>query len=162
MNLHRLLAKYLVDITGLNWTFPGTVSATGFVASTGAPLKGSRWSVSIPNMSAAGGHLTGNLFMADFACKLVSARMSHGTVCDAADVFNIEKCTSGEDLGAGDALFATGWTLNSTANTPVAKNAITTASVNNLAAGDRLCGKMTNGDGTDWDEGVLTLTFEVL
>lgn len=127
----------------------------------GGHIKGSRFSVTLGNLNVAALDTAANLFCADKACKLIEAVESHGTVCDAADVLNLEKCASGEDLAAGGLLLGTGWTLNSTANTPVSRAAVTTA-VAVLAKGDRVCARMTTGDGTLWAEGVITLTFEYI
>jgi hypothetical protein len=122
-------------------------------------MSGQRFQVTFPNIAAA--DVAKAFFVAPAACKLISAYEIHGTVCDAADTLQIEKCTSGEDAGAGDELLAAVFTLNSTANTPVTKAAVTTAAAT-LAAGDALLLKFKTGDGTNYAEGCVTCTMEWL
>lgn len=158
--LTRELARAFVRIIGDVWTFDRDVKARSVEVATAAFIKGSKFALTFP-ISAAGG-LANVLFVAPVACKIVGdQRESHVTVCDAADVLNLEKLESGEALGAGDLLLSTGFTLNSTANTPVAKAAVTTAAAT-FAVGDRLALRMTTGDGTDYANGTLTLVFQVL
>lgn len=118
---------------------------------------GQKFQVSFPNISAA--YVAKAFFVAPDACKIISAYEIHGTVCDAADTMTIEKCTSGEDAGAGDVLLATPFTLNSTANTPVTQAAVTTSAAT-LAAGDTLLLKFVSGDGTNYAEGCITVTMQ--
>lgn len=136
-----------------------TVEAAGGLEITGDFVKGERFQVSFPNIAAA--DVAKAFFVAPAACKIISAYEIHGTVCDAADTLQIEKCTSGEDAGAGDELLASAFTLNSTANTPVTKAAVTTAAAS-LAAGDALLLKFKTGDGTNYAEGCVTCTMEWL
>lgn len=136
-----------------------SVEAAGGLEITGDFVKGERFQVTFPNIAAA--DVAKAFFVAPAACKLISAYEIHGTACDAADTIQIEKCTSGEDAGAGDELLAAVFTLNSTANTPVTKAAVTTA-VASLAAGDALLLKFKAGDGTNYAEGCITCTMEWL
>lgn len=136
-----------------------TVEAAGGLEIASDFIKGQRFQVTFPNIAAA--DVAKAFFVAPAACKLISAYEIHGTVCDAADTLQIEKCTSGEDAGAGDELLAAVFTLNSTANTPVTKAAVTTAAAS-LAAGDALLLKYKSGDGTSYAEGCLTCTMEWL
>jgi hypothetical protein len=120
-------------------------------------IAGEKFQVTFPNIAAA--DVAKAFFVAPAACKIISAYEIHGTVCDAADTLTIEKCTSGEDAGAGDVILAAAWTLNSTANTPVSKAGVTTA-VGTLAAGDALLLKFASGDGTNYAEGCVTVTMQ--
>ena len=135
------------------------VQAAGGLELTSDFVKGERFHVTFPNIAAA--DVAKAFFVAPAACKIISAYEIHGTVCDAADTLQIEKCTSGEDAGAGDELLAAAFTLNSTANTPVSKAAVTTAAAT-LAAGDALLLKFKSGDGTNYAEGCITCTMEWL
>ncbi len=135
------------------------VEAAGGLELTSDFVKGERFQVTFPNIAAA--DVAKAFFVAPAACKLISAYEIHGTVCDKADTLQIEKCTSGEDAGGGDELLAAAFTLNSTANTPVSKAAVTTAAAT-LAAGDALLLKFKSGDGTDYAEGCITCTMEWL
>lgn len=119
--------------------------------------KGSRTAVAFPNIAAA--DVAKAFFVAPSACKLIGAYEIHGTVCDAADTLQIEKCTAGEDAGAGDELLATAFTMNSTANTSVYKAAVTTAAAT-MAAGDALLLKFKTGDGTNYAEGCVVCIIE--
>ncbi len=135
------------------------VEAAGGLELTSDFVKGERFHVTFPNIAAA--DVAKAFFVAPAACKIISAYEVHGTVCDAADTLQIEKCTTGEDAGAGDELLAAAFTLNSTANTPVTKAAVTTAAAT-LAAGDALLLKFKSGDGTNYAEGCITCTMEWL
>jgi hypothetical protein len=129
------------------------------VFEAGGVVKGHRFVVTFPNIAAAS--VAKAFFVAPAACKLISAYEVHGTPCDAADTLQIEKCTSGEDAGAGDELLASPFTLNTTANTAVTKAAVTTAAAS-MAAGDALLLKFKSGDGTDYAEGCVTCVLEWL
>jgi len=135
------------------------VGAAGGLELTSDFVKGERFHVTFPNIAAA--DVAKAFFVAPAACKIISAYEVHGTACDAADTLQIEKCTTGEDAGAGDELLAAVFTLNSTANTPVTKAAVTTAAAS-LAAGDALLLKFKAGDGTNYAEGCVTCTMEWL
>lgn len=135
------------------------VQAAGGLELTSDFVKGERFHVTFPNIAAA--DVAKAFFVAPAACKIISAYEIHGTVCDAADTIQIEKCASGEDAGAGDEVLAAVFTLNSTANTPVSKTAVTTAAAT-LAAGDALLLKFKSGDGTNYAEGCITCTMEWL
>jgi hypothetical protein len=136
-----------------------SVEAAGGLEIASDFVKGQRFQVTFPNIAAA--DVAKAFFIAPAACKLLSAYEVHGTVCDAADTLQIEKCTSGEDAGAGDELLAAAFTLNSTKDTPVTKAAVTTAAAS-LAAGDCLMLKFKTGDGTNYAEGCVTCTMEWL
>jgi hypothetical protein len=137
-----------------------TIDSDGDVElGTGQFIAGQRFQVTFPNIAAA--DVAKAFFVAPAPCKLISAYEIHGTVCDAADTMQIEKCTSGEDAGAGDELLVSAFVLNSTANTPVTKAAVTTAAAT-LDAGDALLLKFKSGDGTNYAEGCVTCTMEWL
>jgi len=137
-----------------------SINPTGDVElGTAQFMAGSYFQATYPNIAAA--DVAKAFFVAPAACKIISAYEIHGTVCDAADTLQIEKCTSGEDAGAGDELLASVFTLNSTANTPVSKAAVTTAAAT-LAAGDALLLKFKTGDGTNYAEGCITCTMQWL
>lgn len=135
------------------------VEAAGGLEITEDFVKGLRFHVTFPNIAAA--DVAKAFFIAPAPCKIISAYEVHGTVCDAADTIQIEKCTTGEDAGAGDELLAAVFTLNSTANTPVLKAAVTTAAAS-LAVGDALLLKFKSGDGTNYAEGCITCIMEWL
>lgn len=126
---------------------------------TGQFLKGTRFQVTFPNIAAA--DVAKAFFVAPAACKIKSAYETHGTVCDAGDTMTIEKCNTGKDAGAGDVVLAAAWALNSTANTPVSKAAVTDGK-ESLVAGDSLMLKFATGDGTNYAEGCVTCTMEWL
>lgn len=136
-----------------------SVEAAGGLELTSDFVKGECFQVTFPNIAAA--DVAKAFFVAPAPCKILSAYEIHGTACDAADTLQIEKCTSGEDAGAGDELLAAVFTLNSTKDTPVTKAAVTTAAAS-LAAGDALLLKFKSGDGTDYAEGCITCTMEWL
>ena len=118
---------------------------------------GEKFHVTYPNIAAA--DVAKAFFVAPAACKIISAYEVHGTACDTTDTLTIEKCTTGEDAGAGDVVLAAAWTMNSTVNTPVEKAAVTTAA-GTLAASDALLLKFASGDGTTYAEGCITVTME--
>lgn len=127
--------------------------------STGAWVKGARFNVTYPQVAAA--DVAKTFFIAPTACKIVSAYERHVTVAGQAGVLTIEKLTSGEAPGTGDDLFAAGFNLTSTANTPVSITAVTTAA-GTLAAGDALCLKVQSGAATSYALGTITVTMEVV
>lgn len=138
----------------------GTVTPAGDLElTTGQHVKGERFTVSLFNFAAA--QVGQPFFIAPAACKVISAYERHITVCDAADTMTIEKLTTGEAPGAGDVALAEAFTLNSTANTPVTKDAVATAEAT-LAAGDALCTKFVSGDGTAYAGATITVTLEWL
>jgi hypothetical protein len=120
-------------------------------------VSGMKFAVTFPNIAAA--DVAKAFFVAPAACKVVSAYEIHGTVCDAADTVTIEKCTAGEDAGAGDVVLTAPWTMNSVADTAVSKTAVADGK-EVLAAGDALLLKFVAGDGTNYAEGCVTVTME--
>ena len=161
----RALLRWGVDLVGATniWHFLSGLKITGDLElATGQHVKGQRFTVSVQQIF--GGISAGVFFVAPAACKVVSAYERHTTVCDAADVANLEKLNTGEALGAGDLVLGTGFTLNSTANTPVTRAAVTgdDAPKASLVAGDALAIRLTSGDGTDYAGGNITVTLEWL
>lgn len=137
-----------------------SISNTGDVElTTGQHVKGSRFTVQYPQVAAA--DVAKTFFIAPAACKIVSGYERHVTVAGQAGVLTVEKLTTGEAPSAGDDLFAVGWDLTSTANTPVSKDAVTTAA-GTLAAGDTLCLKLQSGAATSYALGTVILTMEWL
>lgn len=137
-----------------------TIDSDGDIEiANGQHVKGERFTVNLYNFAAA--QVGQPFFIAPAACKVISAYERHITVCDAADTLTIEKLTTGEAPGAGDVVLASAFTLNSTANTPVTKAAVTTG-VEALAAGDALCTKFASGDGTNYAGANITVTLEWL
>jgi hypothetical protein len=136
-----------------------SAGVTSLVKSTvpSAPIKGARFAVAFPNIVAASAGAP--FFVAPAACKVVSARETHVTVCDAADTLTIEKCVAGKAPGAGDVVLAAAWAMNSTANTSVSKAAVTDGK-ETLAAGDALLLKIASGDGTNYAGGCVTVLME--
>lgn len=124
---------------------------------TGAAIVGNQFEVTYPQVAAA--DVAKTFFIANKACKIISARERHVTVAGQAGVLTIEKLTSGEAPGAGDDLFAAGFDLTSTANTPVSKTAVTTAA-GTLAAGDALCLKVQSGAATSYALGTITVLMQ--
>lgn len=122
-------------------------------------VPGEKFVVNIPFFAAA--NVTKPFFVAPAACQVLEARESHVTPCDAADTMMITKLESGEAYNAAgaDAVLAAAFTLNSTANTPVTKAALTTAAAT-LAAGDRLCTRFDSGDGTQYADATLTVVLK--
>ena len=155
---------FTIALTGITsallTTLTGTATCTGDLElSTGQHVKGSRFTVSYPQVAAA--DVAKTFFIAPAACKIVSAYERHATVAGQAGVLTIEKLTSSEAPSAGDDLFAAGFDLTSTANTPVSKTAVTT-SAGTLAAGDALCLKLQSGDASSYALGTVTCTLEWL
>jgi hypothetical protein len=128
---------------------------TGLAA--GLPIPGSRFAVSYPQIAAA--DMGKTFFIAPAACKIILAYERHVTVAGQAGTMQVEKLTSGEAPGAGDALLAQAFDLTSTANTPVTKNGVTTAA-GSLAAGDALCLKLASGAATSYAAGSLTVLMQ--
>lgn len=124
---------------------------------TGKFVAGQKFQVTYPQVAAA--DVAKTFFIAPAACKIISGYERHVTVAGQAGVLTVEKLTTGEAPGAGDDLFATGWDLTSTANTPVSKTAVTTAA-GTLAAGDALCLKVQSGAATSYALGTITLTMQ--
>lgn len=124
---------------------------------TGGFIVGERFQVTYPQVAAA--DVAKTFFIAPAACKIISAYERHVTVAGQAGVLTIEKLTSGEAPSAGDDLFATGFDLTSTANTPVSKTAVTTAA-GTMAAGDALCLKVQSGAATSYALGTITVTLQ--
>jgi len=122
-------------------------------------IAGQYFTVSFPNIAQT--DVAKAFFVAPAPCTLVSAIETHGTVCDAGDTLTIEKCNTGEDAGAGDVMLAAAWTMNSTANTPVSKAALTTAAAS-MVAGDTMMLKFASGDGTNYAEGCVTCLLKWL
>lgn len=120
-------------------------------------IKGSLFVVTVNIVDDA--ELAKTFFIAPAACKIVAVIEIHGTVCDAADVLNIEKLGVGDALGSGDLMCDTGFTLNSTVNTPAVISPVDGAD-SALAPADRMATKMTTGDGTDYAAGTVTLLME--
>jgi len=150
-----------LTVTGAFNAAAATLSGV-LTLSSGQYVKGSRFTVTFSSAAAPTAGM--KLFVAPVACKVISAYESHGVVCDAADVGNIEKLNTGEAAGAGDVVLATGFTLNSTINTPVTRAAVAgeDAPKASLIAGDSLAWRYTTGDGTDTALVNLTITLEVL
>jgi len=131
------------------------LAASGLTA--GKFIVGEKFQVTYPQVAAA--DVAKTFFIAPAACKIISAYERHVTVAGQAGVLTIEKLTTGEAPGAGDDLFAAGFDLTSTANTPVSKTAVTTAA-GTLAAGDALCLKVQSGAATSYALGTITATMQ--
>lgn len=125
---------------------------------TGA-LSGQRFTVTYPQVAAA--DVAKTFFIAPAACKVINAYERHVTIAGQAGTLTIEKLTSGEAPGTGDVVLAEAFDLTSTANTPVKKDAVTTAA-GTLAAGDTLCLKLASGAATSYALGTITVTLEWL
>lgn len=137
-----------------------TIDSDGDVELTTAQcIAGQYFTVTYPNIAAA--DVAKAFFVAPAACALVSAYETHGTVCDAGDTLTIEKCNTGEDAGAGDVMLAAAWTMNSTANTPVSKAAVSDGK-ESMVAGDTMMLKFASGDGTNYAEGCVTCLLKWL
>ncbi len=149
-------AAELNKMDGVTATY-AEINAAADGLTEGMFVVGQKFPVVFPNIAAA--DVAKAFFIAPAACKIISAYEVHGTVCDAADTMTIEKCTAGEDAGAGDVILAAAWALNSTANTPVSKTGVTTAA-GTLAAGDALLLKFASGDGTDYAEGCVAVIMQ--
>ena len=156
--LYEYLLTGVATLTNKTLTSPTlttpTITTPTFNNTT---LKGSRFVVTYPNIAAAG--VAKGFFVAPAGCKLISAYETHGTVCDAGDTMTIEKCNTGEDAGAGDVMLSAAWTMNSTANTPVTKSAVTDGK-EILVAGDTMMLKFVTGDGTNYAEGCVGCLME--
>jgi hypothetical protein len=141
-------------------TFTGNLvgNVSGVLTQTsGTPIVGDRFEVTYPQVAAA--DVAKTFYIANQACKVISARERHVTVAGQAGVLTIEKLTTGEAPGAGDDLFGTGFDLTSTANTPVSKTAVTTAA-GTLAAGDALCLKTQSGNPASYALGTISVLME--
>lgn len=120
-------------------------------------VKGQKFFVHIPFFAAS--DAAKPFWVAPAACKILSATEVHGTAATSADTLQITKLASGKAPGdASEAdLLATAFALNSTANTPVTKAAVTTSAAT-FAAGDRLCSKLA-GTGTGYAGGSIVVTM---
>lgn len=139
-----------LSVTG-NATVGGTATLT-----TQQFIEGQKFLVVFPNIAAA--DVAKPFFIAPAGCKVLSAVETHVTVCDAADTATIEKLGTGEAPGNGDVVLAAAFTLNSTANTPVTKAAVTDGK-EVMVAGDTLALKFASGDGTSYAGGCLVVTL---
>lgn len=141
-------------------TQTGTLGLTGDLElATGQNVKGSRFTVSYPQVAAA--DVAKTFFVAPAPCKIVKAYERHVTVAGQAGTLTIEKLTTGEAPSAGDVILAAAFDLTSTANTPVTKAGVTTAA-GSLVAGDALCLKLASGAATSYDLGTITVEMEWL
>jgi hypothetical protein len=114
----------------------------------------------IEGIMVAGATPLAVLFTAPFACKFKYAYESHGVVCDAADTVKLTKLASGGTSPTGLVDIMTGtWALNSAIHTPVKKSAVATSAAN-LAEGDQIILAFASGDGTNYDNGCITMLFE--
>jgi len=151
-----LYAKSL-NIGSPSGTHYHVIGSDGKLNQPNAPIVGSRFSVVTPLVAAA--DVGKPLFIAGAPCKLVSAYETHVTVCDAGDTMTLEKCNTGEAPGAGEVMLASAWTLNSTANTPIRKDAVTDGK-EVMVAGDSIMAKFATGDGTNYAGACVTLLLE--
>ena len=135
------------------------VEAAGGLELAGDFVKGVRFTAVYPQVAHA--DVAKTFFIAPAPCKVISAYERHVTVAGQAGVLTIEKLTTGEAPGAGDDLFTTGFDLTSTANTPVSKNAVTTAAAS-MVAGDALCLKAQSGNTASYALGTVVVTLEWL
>jgi fibronectin-binding autotransporter adhesin len=143
-------------LTG-NASLGGTLTVAGAQTLTTAQfIKGEKFLAIFPNIAAAS--VGKPFFIAPAACKVLSAVETHVTVCDAADTMTIEKLGTGEAPTNGDVVLAAAFTMNSTANTPVTKAAVTDGK-EVMVAGDTLALKFGTGDGTSYDGGCLVVTL---
>lgn len=133
------------------------LNALAGIASAGKIVVGTRFYVPYPQVAAA--DVAKVFWIAPAACKIISGYERHVTVAGQAGVLTVEKLNTGEAPGSGDDLFATGWDLTSTANTPVSKTAVTTAA-GTLAAGDALCLKVQSGAATSYAQGTIVLLMQ--
>lgn len=139
--------------------FPHKVTVSGDFEVTGQNVKGTRFTVSYPQVSAT--DVAKTFFVATAPCKLISAYERHVTVAGQAGTLTIEKLNTGEAPSAGDVLLASAWDLTSTANTPVSKAGVTSG-VESLVAGDSLCLKIASGSATSYALGTITVEMEWL
>jgi hypothetical protein len=156
------LIKAFGDITGkyFQWD-PATNTATvsGDLEVTGQNVKGSRFTVTYPQVAAA--DVAKTFFVAPAPCKIISAYERHVTVAGQAGTLTIEKLTTGEAPSAGDVILAAAFDLTSTANTPVTKAGVTTAA-GSLVAGDALCLKLASGNAASYALGTISVEMEWL
>mgnify|MGYP001004195036 CR=1 FL=1 len=120
-------------------------------------IPGERFTVTYPDVAAA--DVAKVFWIAPAACKIISAQERHVTVAGQAATLQIEKLSTGEAPGAGDALLATGFDLTSAANTPVLDLAVATG-VEALVAGDALCLNLAAGNAADYALGTITVVME--
>lgn len=118
---------------------------------------GERFNVNIGGFAAADD--AKGYFIAPAPCKLIEATEAHGVVAGQAGTLQLEKCTTGEDAGAGDELLAADFDLTSTVNTPVTVAALATG-VENFADGDMLRLKEASGSSASLADATLTAVFE--
>ena len=127
------------------------------IQTSGTSIVGNRFEVTYPQVAAA--DVAKTFYIANQACKIISARERHVTVAGQAGTLTIEKLTTGEAPGAGDVILAAAFDLTSTANTPVEKAGVTTAA-GTLAAGDALCLKLASGNAASYALGSITVLME--
>jgi hypothetical protein len=126
----------------------GTMVGTNFQASYG-PFAAAQ--ITAANM----------FFVAPAACKVLSASFSHTTVAGQAGTMQVEKCTSGEAAGAGDAILAAALNLVGTTLVPETVASTLNAAAS-MAAGDVLRLKLASGADASFADGALTLLMQWL
>lgn len=126
----------------------GTMVGTNFQASYG-PFAAAQ--ITAANM----------FFVAPAACKVLSASFSHTTVAGQAGTMQVEKCTSGEAAGAGDAILAPALNLVGTTLVPETVASTLNAAAS-MAAGDVLRLKLASGADDSFADGALTLLMQWL
>jgi hypothetical protein len=130
------------------------------VAGNGAPpetTRTNRFCVAVGPIAAA--DLGKPIFTAPAPCSLVAAWETHITVAGQAGTLTLEKCNTGEAAGAGEAMLAAAWNLESTANTPVEKAAVADGK-EDMIAGDSIFTKVASGAATSYAGGCITLLLE--
>lgn len=115
--------------------------------------------VATAEFAAAG--IGGAFFVAPVACEVVSAVEVHGTKAGQAGTLQIEKCTSGEAAGAGDAILATAFDLAGDNLVPQTALAVADGK-QELAAGDVLRTKLAAGNAASLAAAVVSVRIRRL
>lgn len=100
----------------------------------------------------------GRFFNTDFDIEIISAEETHQAAAGSADTLDIYKLTSGQATSAGVSVLASVFTVNSTANTPVRRDATTVRNNRILKRGDGLA-FITSGTFASLDTLTITVYY---
>ena len=115
----------------------------------------------VASVEFAAAGIGGAFFIAPVACEVVSAFEVHGTKAGQAGTLQIEKCTSGEAAGEGDAVLATAFNLAGDNLVPQTSLAVADGK-EQLAAGDVLRTKLADGNAATLAAAVVSVRIRRL
>ncbi|MCX8129774.1 MAG: hypothetical protein N3I35_06710 [Clostridia bacterium] len=142
----------VIDSTG-NITVPASKELN---LTTGQFVTGEKFTINYPNFAAA--DTAKPFFIAPAACQIVDADLWYATAAGQAGTLNVEKLTSGQAIGSGVSVLASGFNMAASATVPQSGNITSTAADALMAAGNVLALKVTSGAATSLANASLTLT----